>query len=667
MVINYKKLNPNGFYLLKYLNDTTIRFIILFGGSSSAKSFSVAQTFLLLTLMDGENSLVMRKVGASIRNTVYEDYKVAAATLGISSMFKFQQNTIKCVNGAKIDFSGLDDSEKIKGISNYKRVQLEELSEFEEGDLKQIRKRLRGKEGQQIIATFNPIAETHWIKKKWLDNEKWHDIPQQVEIGGRVLPPEITRVKTIKMNEGRSVVNPRTKEIETYPPNMVLIQTTYLNNFWVVGSPDGTYGYYDDQCVMDFEYDRVHDPDYYNVYALGEWGVIRTGSEFFHAFNVGLHTGEHPYVDGLPVHLTVDNNVLPYISVGYWQADFSDGKRMWQFAETAAEPPNNSVRRAAKLVAEKLNSLSYKDRIILHGDASSKAANTIDDDKRSFMDLFMDTLRKNGFEVEDRVGSRNPSVSMTGEFVNTVWEGGIDGISISVNESCSASIDDYQAVQKDANGAILKTKVKNSITKQSYEEHGHLSDTLRYIVHDICYEEYTAFSNRRKRNVFSEKGAFGFFNHDAVYRYEKVVVYIMPNIEGRFYLVQAGQNGLKWNILDLVTCQTSSVSEMKEIVLAHEADTYIFESSQAYFQTARELREHVPELRIKKEYSDMERRISATSDYIKENFLLSSPKLEEDIYLAYVTEMLDYSPQSGLPYGASAAMSGLAYMAIKNQ
>ena len=126
MVINYKKLNPNGFYLLKYLNDETIRFIILYGGSSSGKSYSVAQTILIQTLQDGENTLVMRKVGASILKTIYEDYKVAAIGLGISHLFKFQQNTIKClVNGAKIDFSGLDDPEKIKGISNYKRVQLE--------------------------------------------------------------------------------------------------------------------------------------------------------------------------------------------------------------------------------------------------------------------------------------------------------------------------------------------------------------------------------------------------------------------------------------------------------------------------------------------------------------------------------------------------------------
>lgn len=199
MVINYKKLNPNGFYLLKYLNDETIRFIILYGGSSSGKSYSVAQTILIQTLQDGENNLVMRKVGASILKTIYEDYKVAAAGLGISHLFKFQQNTIKClVNGAKIDFSGLDDPEKIKGISNYKRVQLEEWSEFEHPDFKQLRKRLRGKKGQQIICTFNPISESHWIKKEFIDKDKWHDVPMTVTIAGKELPEELTKVKSVK-------------------------------------------------------------------------------------------------------------------------------------------------------------------------------------------------------------------------------------------------------------------------------------------------------------------------------------------------------------------------------------------------------------------------------------------------------------------------------------
>ena len=47
MILNYKKFNPLGFHLLKYLQDKAIRFIILYGGSSSGKTFSVAQIILI--------------------------------------------------------------------------------------------------------------------------------------------------------------------------------------------------------------------------------------------------------------------------------------------------------------------------------------------------------------------------------------------------------------------------------------------------------------------------------------------------------------------------------------------------------------------------------------------------------------------------------------------
>lgn len=669
MVINYKKLNPNGFYLLKYLNDETIRFIILYGGSSSGKSYSVAQTILIQTLQDGENTLVMRKVGASILKTIYEDYKVAAAGLGISHLFKFQQNTIKClVNGAKIDFSGLDDPEKIKGISNYKRVQLEEWSEFEHPDFKQLRKRLRGKKGQQIICTFNPISESHWIKKEFIDKDKWHDVPMSVTIAGKELPEELTKVKSVKKNAPRQILNPRTKQIEEQDSNTVIIQSTYLNNFWVVGSPDGTYGFYDEQCVADFEYDRVHDPDYYNVYALGEWGVIRTGSEFFGSFNRGKHSGEHKYVPDLPIHISVDNNVLPYISVSYWQVDFTTGTRIWQFHETCAESPNNTVKKSSKLVAKYLKFIQYSNILYVHGDASTKSANSFDDEKRSWMDLFIDTLQKEGFEIEDKVGNKNPSVAMTGEFINAIFDCTVPGIEIYIDESCSVSIEDYMSVQKDANGAILKTKVKNKTTLQSYEEHGHLSDTFRYVVVDLCNEQYTEFSNRRKRNLYGGKGMLDFFNPEAQNVYSQRLVYVMPNVDGTFVLVQASRCGDKWHLTDALFRETSSIEEIKTACLERNANTCLFECSSAYYQTVRELRGIVKdtEVRVKKEFADVDKRIAATSDFIRNNFLLSPKMLEESQdYSDFITNLMDYNINSENK-SASIILSGLAYHIIKS-
>ena len=125
MILNYKLFNPLFFYLLMFLQNKTIRNIIMYGGSSSGKTYSMAQAILILTLWEGTNHLVMRKVGASIKDTVYQDFKTAAEQLEISKLFKFSDGvkTITCIqNKARIVFKGLDDAEKIKGLSSFKRV-----------------------------------------------------------------------------------------------------------------------------------------------------------------------------------------------------------------------------------------------------------------------------------------------------------------------------------------------------------------------------------------------------------------------------------------------------------------------------------------------------------------------------------------------------------------
>lgn len=667
MEINPKKLNPVGFHLMKLMQDTTIRFIILFGGSSSGKTYSVAQMVLIFTLWEGTNTLVMRKVGASIKDSIYQDFVTAASQLGISKMFKFSDGvkTIKCLtNGARIVFKGLDDSEKIKGLSSFKRVVMDEWSEFDEEDFKQIRLRLRGMEGQQIICTFNPIKETHWIKKKLFDTQKWHDVPMEIEIAGRAIPSELTGVKSIRMNEPREIMHKRTGEIIHHDPDTVVIQTTYLNNFWVVGSPDGTYGYYDEQCIATFEFDRLNDPDYYNVYALGEWGVIRTGSEFFGSFNRGKHTKEVSYNSSLPVHICVDSNVLPYITCTYWQVDIGAKTTIYQFDETLATSPNNTVRKAAKLVAKRLRELA-PEKIFIHGDASTRASNNIDDEKRSFLDLFIDTLHKEGIEVEDKVSTKNPSVPMSGEFINAIFDEIMPGYEIVIGENCNTSIEDYMSVQKDVNGAILKTKVKNKITMQTYEEHGHISDTFRYIVTDILRDEFLLFSNRRKRNLYAKDGTIHFYNPNTDCQYSRDIVYAQPNINGKYVMVHGKMCGDRWHITNIAFRETTSTEEIRQSLVAEQGVQTIVECASAYFRFVRELRKDIPSVRVMNEASDIDQRIAATSDFVREHLLFNETKLSDDVeYAQFMNNMLDYNKDSDSKE-ASAVLSGFVKFVVK--
>ena len=667
MEINPKKLNPVGFHLMKLMQDITIRFIILFGGSSSGKTYSVAQMVLIFTLWEGTNTLVMRKVGASIKDSIYQDFVTAASQLGISKMFKFSDGvkTIKCLtNGARIVFKGLDDSEKIKGLSSFKRVVMDEWSEFDEEDFKQIRLRLRGMEGQQIICTFNPIKETHWIKKKLFDTQKWHDVPMEIEISGRAIPSELTGVKSIRMNEPREIMHKRTGEIVHHDPDTVVIQTTYLNNFWVVGSPDGTYGYYDEQCIATFEFDRLNDTDYYNVYALGEWGVIRTGSEFFGSFNRGKHTKEVSYNSSLPVHVCVDSNVLPYITCTYWQVDIGAKTTIYQFDETLATSPNNTVRKAAKLVAKRLRELA-PEKIFIHGDASTRASNNIDDEKRSFLDLFIDTLHKEGIEVEDKVSTKNPSVPMSGEFINAIFDEIMPGYEIVIGENCNTSIEDYMSVQKDVNGAILKTKVKNKITMQTYEEHGHISDTFRYIVTDILRDEFLLFSNRRKRNLYAKDGTIHFYNPNTDCQYSRDIVYAQPNINGKYVMVHGKMCGDRWHITNIAFRETTSTEEIRQSLVAEQGVQTIVECASAYFRFVRELRKDIPSVRVMNEASDIDQRIAATSDFVCDHLLFNETKLSDDVeYAQFMNNMLDYNKDSDSKE-ASAVLSGFVKFVVK--
>ena len=669
MKLERELFSPNAFWLWRYTLDKSVRFIVLYGGSSSGKSFSVAQFFAILAFYEGCNMLVMRKVGASIEKTIYADFRAAINGIdGLAECCRFKQNSIVFNDGGKIDFSGLDDPEKIKGISQYKRVFLDELSEYDETDFKQIRLRLRGQEGQQIVAAFNPISEEHWIKKKWFDRETWHDIPMALTIGNETLPQELCAVKSVRMNSEKMILNPNTGEYDRHAPDTIVIQSTYLNNFWVVGSPDGKYGYYDQQAIATFENDRINDPDYYQVYALGEWGHIRTGAEFFPSFSHGVVCGRFKYNPELPIHISMDSNVLPYVTATFFQKEYKpdDVQQVTQIDELPIESPNNSARKTAKVIAKRLKEYGYSDKVYLHGDASGKAANTIDCENRSFFDLVIDELEREGFVVVDNIGKRNPSVATTGEFINAVWDGRVPGVSIRIDDDCTVSIDDYQAVQKDENGAIAKQKVTNPVTKQKYEAHGHVADTLRYIAHDLLRQQYTDFSMGRKRSLYSES-EFNMFNPSTEYDYERTAVYVIPSIGGLFVLARLARVGDRWHLTDVCRRCVKGNEEIERAVMSLPADQYMVECQPAYFQMVRNLRSSLGNVSVLRMGADVRTRIMATSDWVRSHVRINPDMLGEAEYGQFINDVLDYSDTSSDDtLGASAALSGLARVIVRN-
>ena len=301
---NKKLFNPLYWHIRKYTQDKKIRFLLIYGGSSAAKTYSVTQSTIYDTLCEADRYMVCRKVGSDIEDSIYSDFVGIINNWNLGKLFTCIKNKIDNISGAYIRFRGLDDSEKIKGISRFKRVILEELSQFTHEDFKQVRKRLRGRPGQQIIAMWNPISEEHWIKKEIIDTQTWIDLPK--EIYG-IDYSKLSDESFVRINE---------------EGNTILIKTTYMDNFWVVGHPElSNVGFIDEHTIADFEFDRKHDYPYYRVYALGEWGKLDTGAEFYKAFNVSHSVKPKGYNPELPLHLSFDENVNPYVSCSIWQAE----------------------------------------------------------------------------------------------------------------------------------------------------------------------------------------------------------------------------------------------------------------------------------------------------------------------------------------------------------
>lgn len=682
-------LNPNGVLLMRFITNPQIRTIFMRGGSSSGKTYSTAQVITLVSYLFGGKTMVFRKVGSSIENTVYADFKrVCEDLLGSGNYTAMQNRIVIPSTGAQIDFSGLDDPEKIKGIAGYQYIVLEEVTEMSEEDYKQVRKRLRGMKNQKIIATFNPISSEHWLKTKVYDNEEWHDIPMNKAFsvnfaseGKKMVldfdyPDYMTKVAGLKCNSAKMTYNPVTRKMEEHKPDTIDIQSTYLNNYWVAGCPvEGQeWGYYDQQTCADFMKDKENDAAYYQVYALGEWGSIKTGSEYLSSFKVGKHTGEIPYDAKLPIHASVDNNVLPYITCTLWQIHYDENINLCQFDELLARPPQNTVKKAARLLVDYLHSLKYEQPLMLHADYSTKASTTFDEDKRSWLDLYEDTLKENGIEVQNCVSRFNPRVIMRGEFLNAILDEMVEGARMLIGNNCSVSINDYTSVQKDSNGGVHKKRVKDKQTGQTYEVGGHALDTLTYFVCDILSDEFTDFSNARKRNMFGEKESFKFYNPHLKYDYDARVIYCNPNVRGFVIMFVAERNrGTQiWHILHAVYTQIDSVEELKnriyELKYEHEErdeDFIVMECGKAYYNMVSEMREDDLDVRVKSTPKNSEQITAALSDYVKNQFLFDSERKTEGEYGDFLIEVMDYNKDTSYQCNCVSCLSSFAHLVIK--
>lgn len=295
------KVNPA---YLPYFNKP--QFLqIFFGGSSSGKSFFLTDK-IVVDVLGGVNWLCCRNVGNTIRNSVFNEITKSIGSMGVRDYFSVNKSdmVITCkLNNKQILFCGLDDPEKVKSITPIdgvlERIFIEEATEIKREAYMQLKKRLRGRSANKkhIFMAFNPILMSHWIYKEFFGG--WQDD------------------KTVYEDE-----------------KTLIVKTTYKDNMFL--TPD-------DIALLEDE----TDPYYYNVYTLGNWGIL--GNVIFKNWRVEDLSEKIPHFDNLhfgldvgytnpnafiKVHLDKENKKI-YVIDEYYKAGMLDEDILYTAREFA--------------------------------------------------------------------------------------------------------------------------------------------------------------------------------------------------------------------------------------------------------------------------------------------------------------------------------------------
>lgn len=153
-------------YALPYITDYSTRWEFWYGGSGSAKSYSITQKIIIRCCKEQIKVLVCRRYGSTIRNTCFSLFKDILTKWKLINYVAIRETdfNIKFPNGSEIIMMGLDEETKLLSLNNIGTVWIEEAFEVPKDIVEQLDLRMRSQnENQQIIMSWNPISINSYL------------------------------------------------------------------------------------------------------------------------------------------------------------------------------------------------------------------------------------------------------------------------------------------------------------------------------------------------------------------------------------------------------------------------------------------------------------------------------------------------------------------------
>lgn len=259
----------------------------LYGGRGSTKSSFMSVEIILGMMQDEKdgvfsNSAVFRKVGNTLRESVFEQIAWAIDALGANDLWASSVSPMQYVykpTGQKIIFRGLDKAKKTKSIKTsrgyFKYLWFEELDEF--AGIEEIRtvqqSVLRGGSKFVVFKSFNPpISRSNWANV--YVNEPREDSCRH-KSDYTTVPEEWLGEQFIADAEHLKATNPRAYEHE------------YMGN--PVGLGTNIFDMLDVRTITDEEISRME-----RIYQGQDWGWYPDPKAFIRA--AYIHSTETIYL-----------------------------------------------------------------------------------------------------------------------------------------------------------------------------------------------------------------------------------------------------------------------------------------------------------------------------------------------------------------------------------
>jgi hypothetical protein len=227
----------------------------------------------------------------------------------------------------------------------------------------------------------------------------------------------------------------------------------------------------------------------------------KSGGEFYKCFSRQKNVLPNNIVNGklelydceLPLHISFDFNTKPYMTCTVWQ--IKNLTKAYQIDEICLESPRNNTESTCREFARRYS--DHRNGLFIYGDPAGKHEDTRTE--KGVNDFTIILRELSVFRPSKRVAEKAPSVKMRGNFINTIFEKGYEGIEIFIGENCKKSIADYVYLKESSEGDKLKEKDSDELNKKiTFEKYGHTSDSGDYF---ICfafarqYAKYQSFTN----------------------------------------------------------------------------------------------------------------------------------------------------------------------------